>query len=129
MQPIVQCIKLGAGPCLTRLAPYLGQLTADLRFDAVQLTNTADGLQGLGAALLFGNVVELASNMGPAGRLLYPPTVIQRIEPGVPISLNNALEVFKMFLWVFAFAIRRVPEPHRRRLLTGCCPVIAHIGP
>src|SRR3546814_13555645 len=34
-----------------------------------------------------------------------------------------------MTLGMLTFAIRRVSEPHRRRRLAGCGPVIAHIRP
>src|SRR5690606_10799988 len=100
---------------LACLASHLGPLTTHLRFDRIQFRNASDGLQGLGAALLLGNIVELASNMGPASGFLDPTTVVKGIESGIPIGLNNALEVFKVTLRMFTFAIRRVSEPHCRR--------------
>src|SRR3546814_15552104 len=86
-------------------------------------------MEGLGDSLLLGNIVELASNMGPESGFCNPTTDVKCIEPGIPIGLNNALEAFKMTLGMLTFAIRRVSEPHRRRLLAGCGPVIAHIRP
>src|SRR3546814_10477635 len=68
MQPIVQCLQAGAGPCLACLASHLGQSAPHLCFDRIQFSNASENMQGLGAALLLGNIVELASNMGPASR-------------------------------------------------------------
>src|SRR3546814_13802393 len=114
---------------LACLASHLGQSAPHLCFDRIQFSNASENMQGLGAALLLGNIVELASNMGPASGFCNPTTVVKGIEPGIPIGLNNALEAFKMTLGMLTFAIRRVSEPHRRRLLAGCGPVIAHIRP
>src|SRR5690606_27446278 len=95
MQPVVQCLQSGARTCLTRLASHLGQSAAHLCFDRIQLGNASENMQGLGAALLLSNIVELASHMGPASGFFDPATVVKGIEPGIAIGLNNTLEVFK----------------------------------
>src|SRR3546814_16503796 len=101
MQPVVQCVQSRARTCLTRLASHLGQSAPHLCFDRIQFSNAPESMQGLGAALLLGNIVELASNMGPASRFFDPTTVVQGVEPGIPIGLNDALEVFKVTLGMF----------------------------
>src|SRR3546814_6646764 len=99
---------------LACLASHLGQSAPHLCFDRIQFSNASENMQGLGAALLLGNIVELASNMGPASGFCNPTTVVKGIEPGIPIGLNNALEAFKMTLGMLTFAIRRVSEPDRK---------------
>src|SRR3546814_16056983 len=76
-----------------------------LCFDRIQFSNASENMQGLGAALLLGNIVELASNMGPASGFCNPTTVVKGIEPGIPIGLNTALEAFKMKMGMQTFKI------------------------
>src|SRR3546814_13817410 len=106
MQPVVQCVQSRARTCLTRLASHLGQSAPHLCFDRIQFSNAPESMQGLGAALVRGNIGELASNRGPASRCCDPNNDGQGGETGIPIGLNDALEVFKGTLGLLPWATR-----------------------
>lgn len=93
MQPVVQRLQLWSCTRLSFFSPGIRQFCADLCLNPVELSNAPDGLQGDRTGLLFGYVVELASYVRPASRLHHTPALVERIEAGVAIGLNNALEV------------------------------------
>ena len=60
----------------------------------------------------FHQVVELAPDVGHAGRFLDRSVFIKLVEAGVGVGLKDALEVLQMPLRMFSLAVRRVGEPH-----------------
>src|ERR1035438_3666385 len=75
------------------------------------------------------NVVKLTPGMGPARHFINSAVFIEMMKAGVGVGLQGALEVLQMEPWMFAFAIRRVGEPHGWRCAFTGGSFIAHIGP
>ena len=65
------------------------------------------------------NIEELSPHMGPAGGLGDLPTGEQLVEPGIPVGVNDAAEVFQVRPRMLALAVRRVEEQRRRRAGPG----------
>jgi hypothetical protein len=74
-------------------------------------------------------VEELAPHVCPAGRLSESAGLIQLIESGVAIGLQNAAEATQMLARVLALAIGRVAKQHRSVPAAAPGPLIAHVSP
>ena len=58
-------------------------------------------------------IVEVAAHMCPACGWLDEAVFVELIESRVGIRLQRAVKHLQVPLGMFAFAIRRVSEPHR----------------
>ena len=72
--------------------------------------------------------------MGPACGLADPDhalvvRLVERPEPGIGVSLQNAGEVCQVLLRMFALAVGREEIGNAGRIFTAPRPVVAHIGP
>ena len=74
-------------------------------------------------------VVKLSAHVRPAGRFLNASCFVDLIEPRVAISLQRSRELAQVCLRMFAFAIRRVGEPHCCWCRVSCGTIIANVGP
>ncbi len=107
----------------------VGGRSFDRLLDAVELADAVERLVGDRRAGGGVHIEELAPDMGPAGGLGDPIAGEQLVEPGIAVGVNDAAEVFQVRPRVFALAVRRVEEQHRRRPRPGERPLVAHVGP
>nr|WP_263975210.1 hypothetical protein [Leptolyngbya sp. 7M] len=70
----------------------LGRLAVDLRLEGEQRRHALDRLARERAAVRQHLVVEVAPCMRPAGRLDHPAALVQRVEPGIRVGLEDAAE-------------------------------------
>jgi hypothetical protein len=80
-----------------------------------------------------GQVEQLAPPVGPAAgvsdRAGFARFVVEFVEPGIGIRLQDAGISGQMLLRMFAAAIRRVVEYRRRRCRSGERLIVAHVRP
>ena len=74
-------------------------------------------------------IEKLAANMRHAGSFLNCSAFIKPIKTCEGVSLQYAFIVGQVLLRMFAFSVRRVCKPYRRRGLIACRTVIANVGP
>jgi hypothetical protein len=67
--------------------------------------------------------------MRPAGGFLDASVVVELIEAGVGVGLQDAGEVLQVLAGAFTTSIRCVAEQYRGRLLASGWPVVAHVHP
>jgi len=72
-------------------------------------------------------IVEVSSHVSPARRL-HATVLVELIESCIGIGLKYAAKLLQMPLRIFAFAIRRVSEPNRRRSLVARRSLLATVG-
>src|SRR5690606_755625 len=72
---------------------------------------------------------EFAPGMRPAARLHDLPATVQSTIATIGVCLQDAAKALQVFLRSFAFAIRRVLIPDRRRSAAASRSIITHIGP
>src|SRR5580692_1915479 len=122
-------LQHGTSTSGTSLPSLVRRPGSNLTFDRIQLPNTLQGFGGQWRSMRYLQLIELASYVRPAGRFLYPSTLIKMMESGVGIGLQDATEAAQMFSRMLTTTIRRVGKPHRcRRVVTGRT-IIPHIGP
>src|SRR5579863_10389553 len=74
-------------------------------------------------------VEELPAHMRPTRGLDDLSRLVEFVEARVPISLQDAAIVLQMTCRMFAPAIRRVSEPHRRRRVVSSRTIVPNIRP
>jgi hypothetical protein len=95
----------------------------------MEIANAVEGLLGDRRAIGGMDVEEFAADMGPAGGLGDPVAVVQPIEPGIAVGVDDPLEALQMRLWVLALAVGRIAEQGRRWARTGERALVANVGP
>ena len=109
----------------------LRQAAADLLFDAIERTDPAQRL--LGDRRLGGleDLKMLAPRVRPACgfQQRVAGSVVQAVESGVAIGLQNAAEILQVLTRMFTLAIRRVAQQHCGWIGAARGPIIAHVRP
>ena len=67
--------------------------------------------------------------MRPARRFDHAAALVERVEPGIGVGLQDALEVAQAPLRMLALPVRRELVEHRGRIGPAEWSVIAEIGP
>ncbi|MET4133680.1 hypothetical protein ABIE62_002834, partial [Porphyrobacter sp. MBR-155] len=97
-------------PLLTDTSSDLGGLAPDLGFDGVKLADTAEQVSGERGRLLLVALEQLASKVRPAGNFRYAVASVKRVEPGVSVGLEEALEPGEFTLGIgLVTVLRRSP--------------------
>ena len=119
--------------------PLAWRREACLGLDGVESGDTLDRLLGNRRFLAVPDIEELASAMRPARDLGDRPVgaavafggalIIQRLEPGIAIRLQEATEVRQVPRRMFAAAIGAVEVDGRRRRGATEGPIVPHIHP
>ena len=118
LEPSLDVLEQRPGACLAHRAPLLGRPAADRLLDLVELADSRQRLGRHRRAVRLVDLVELAPHVRPAGRLPDPfvLVLVEPIEPGVAVGLQDAGERLQVGFGVLAPAVGRVAEQHRR----GC---------
>ena len=104
-----------------------GRLTAHARLYGVEFAHPAQRLDGDRRVRGLRHVIELASRMAPACGENDVPFLRQRLEAGIAVDMQHALEAFEMRGRTFRLAVGREQEDRRWWLGSGPRPLFARI--
>jgi hypothetical protein len=84
---------------------------------------------GDGRVVRLHQIEEVAPDVRHARRLLNRSPLVELVETGERVGLQDAFKLGQMLLRVFALAVRRLCKPYRRRSLIAGRPVVAYVSP
>src|SRR5690606_32846951 len=125
LQPLVQLDEQGPGAGVPSCLPLIRWSPTDLALYVVERADPVQGLLRDGRSRCLVDVVELASNVSPTGGLHDSSGLVESIEAGVAIGLQDAAEALQVLGRMRRLAIGRVTEPHRRRHRIRCRTIVA----